>query len=107
VARYALGGASSDLAKGHPKVYAIQNGTPIYRSGEWDKQRIEIYQRALLEARLEAARLREILAGGAPARHARRRASQRALLGRLPAPLRRALVTRRSGWRRGATKGPD
>ncbi|HYZ30745.1 MAG TPA: glycosyltransferase family 2 protein, partial [Crenalkalicoccus sp.] len=51
VASFALGGASSDLAKGQPEVHAIQNLAALYRSPEWDRRRLEIYQRAYLQAR--------------------------------------------------------
>jgi cellulose synthase/poly-beta-1,6-N-acetylglucosamine synthase-like glycosyltransferase len=61
VACFALGGASSDLAKGQPEVFAIQNASPLYRSAEWDRRRIELLQKAWLAARLEAASLREAL----------------------------------------------
>lgn len=63
VASFAMGGASSDLAKGQPEVFAIQNASPLYRSAEWDRRRIEKFQGAWLTERIEAARLRE--AGGA------------------------------------------
>ncbi|WP_170979182.1 glycosyltransferase family 2 protein [Roseomonas sp. HF4] len=64
VASFALGGASSELAKGQPEVFAIQNASPIYRSAQWDKRRIEILQAAWLTARIEAARLREATRSG-------------------------------------------
>lgn len=59
VASFAAGGASSDLAKGQPEVFAIQNASPLYRSPEWDRRRIELFQQAWLAARIEAARLQE------------------------------------------------
>jgi glycosyltransferase involved in cell wall biosynthesis len=62
VASYALGGASSELAKGQPEVFAIQNEAALYRTAEWDRRRIEMYQRALLDARVELARV----TGGRP-----------------------------------------
>lgn len=62
VACFALGGASSDLAKGQPEVFAIQNASPLYRSAEWDRRRIELFQKAWLGARMEAASLREVAA---------------------------------------------
>ncbi|MBB5688885.1 glycosyltransferase [Roseomonas alkaliterrae] len=65
IASFAMGGASSDLAKGQPEVFAIQNAAPLYRSAEWDRRRIEMFQQAWLRERIEAARLREAL--GAPA----------------------------------------
>jgi len=69
VACFALGGASSDLAKGQPEVFAIQNASPLYRSPEWDRRRIEMLQQAWLAARIEAAGLREVVAGGAAGGH--------------------------------------
>ena len=33
------GGASSDLAKGQPEVFAIQNSAPLYASPDWDRKR--------------------------------------------------------------------
>jgi hypothetical protein len=62
VASFALGGASSELAKGQPEVFAIQNASMLYRSAEWDRRRIELLQKAWLEARIEAAALREAAA---------------------------------------------
>lgn len=59
VASFALGGASSELAKGQPEVFAIQNASPLYNTPEWDKRRIELLQGAWLRERIEAARLRE------------------------------------------------
>ncbi len=67
VACFALGGASSDLAKGQPEVFAIQNASPLYRSPEWDRRRIEMLQKAWLAARIEAASLREAMAPGGAA----------------------------------------
>ncbi len=64
IASFAMGGASSDLAKGQPEVFAIQNASPLYRSPEWDRRRIEMFQGAWLSERMEAARLREGGAGG-------------------------------------------
>jgi hypothetical protein len=64
VACFALGGASSDLAKGQPEVFAIQNASPLYSSAEWDRRRITILQQAWLAARMEAACLRETAACG-------------------------------------------
>ncbi|HWT09186.1 MAG TPA: glycosyltransferase family 2 protein [Roseomonas sp.] len=65
VACFALGGASSDLAKGQPEVFAIQNASPLYRGADWDRRRIELFQQAWLAARIEAARLREAASPGA------------------------------------------
>jgi glycosyltransferase involved in cell wall biosynthesis len=64
VARFALGGASSDLAKGQPEVFAIQNAAALYRTPEWDRRRIELFQQAWLAARIEAAALRAGAGGG-------------------------------------------
>ncbi len=57
VGSFLMGGASSQLAKGQPEVFAIQNGSPLYASAEWDKKRIAALQEALLGERLAAARL--------------------------------------------------
>ncbi len=67
VASYALGGASSDLAKGQPEVHAIQNAAALYRSAEWDRRRIEIYQKAHLALRIELTQLQEAARGTAAA----------------------------------------
>jgi glycosyltransferase involved in cell wall biosynthesis len=58
VASYALGGASSDLARGQPEVFEIQNTAPVFRSPEWDRRRIEIYQQAILAQRIAEAEAR-------------------------------------------------
>jgi glycosyltransferase involved in cell wall biosynthesis len=58
VASYALGGASSDLAKGQPEVFEIQNSAAVYRTPEWDRRRIAIYQQALLAQRIAEAEAR-------------------------------------------------
>lgn len=58
IASYAMGGASSDLAKGQPEVFAIQNASPVFRSTEWDRRRLEISQEAYLKARVDLASLR-------------------------------------------------
>lgn len=63
VASYAMGGASSDLAKGQPEVFAIQNQAALFRTPEWDRRRIEMYQKALLALRMQAV---ERDAGRAP-----------------------------------------
>jgi hypothetical protein len=59
VAVFRLGGASSDLLKGQPEVFEIQNAAALYQSPEWDRKRLAMFQRAWLEARVELARLRE------------------------------------------------
>lgn len=64
IASYAMGGASSDLAKGQPEIYAIQNASSVYRSAEWDRRRLEMFQEAYLKARLELAGLRPEGGGG-------------------------------------------
>lgn len=56
VASFAVGGASSDLAKGQPEAFAIQNDATLFRSREWDRRRIEMFQNAWLDARIELAR---------------------------------------------------
>ena len=63
VASYAMGGASSELAKGQPEVFAIQNEAALFRTPEWDRRRIEMYQQAVLALRME---LMERNAGRAP-----------------------------------------
>lgn len=59
VASFRLGGASSDLEKGQPEVFAIQNAAALYQGAEWDRRRIALLQRAWLGTRTELARLRE------------------------------------------------
>ncbi len=58
IASFALGGASSDLAKGQPEVFAIQNSAAVYTAPEWVQRRLEMFQRAQLAARMEVAELR-------------------------------------------------
>jgi glycosyltransferase involved in cell wall biosynthesis len=58
VASYALGGASSDLARGQPEVFEIQNAAPVFRTAEWDRRRIAIYQQAILAQRIAEAEAR-------------------------------------------------
>jgi hypothetical protein len=59
-----MGGASSQLAKGQPEAYRIQNASPLYQSEEWLRRRIEIFQDNLLATRIEnmnlKAKLREL-----------------------------------------------
>jgi hypothetical protein len=55
------GGVSSQLTKGQPEAYAIQNRSPLYATLEWDRKRIALLQEALLRERLETARLREVV----------------------------------------------
>lgn len=88
VACFALGGASSDLAKGQPEIFAIQNASPLYSSAEWDRRRIAMLQGAWLAARMEAARLREAAAtcGTPPGLPWKARLAQV-----LPAPVVRAI----------------
>lgn len=95
VGSFALGGASSDLAKGQPEVFAIQNASPVYRSPEWDRRRIELFQKAWLEARMALAAREE----GGPA--AGRPNWKGRLITNLPGPLRRLALGIRS-WLRGA-----
>jgi len=59
VGSFAMGGASSDLAKGQPEVFAIQNASPVYRSPEWDRKRMELFQKAWLSARIDVAARQE------------------------------------------------
>ncbi len=90
VACFALGGASSDLAKGQPEVFAIQNASPLYDNPEWSRRRIEMLQKAWLAARIEAADLREAT-GRPPALSWKGRVAAA-----LPAPLLRlALAAKR------------
>lgn len=84
VGSFAMGGASSDLAKGQPEVYAIQNASPLYRSAEWDRRRIELLQKAWLDARLEAMRLREAMATGTTPPPAPRQSLRGWMLAHLP-----------------------
>jgi GT2 family glycosyltransferase len=58
VAAYQLGGASSQLARGQPEAYRIQNASPVYASEAWSRRRIAIYQEALLATRIENADLK-------------------------------------------------
>nr|WP_196813269.1 glycosyltransferase family 2 protein [Azospirillum brasilense] len=64
VASFGLGGTSSNLAKGQPEVYAIQNALPFYQSEAWLRRRIELYQDSFLAVRLENAELKRRLAEG-------------------------------------------
>lgn len=98
IASFALGGASSDLAKGQPEVLAIQNAAALYRSAEWDRRRLEIYQQAYLKARIELARLRE--AGPPPA--AASRGLKDWAIRSLPPPLLRLAVAGKRLLRRAA-----
>lgn len=59
VAVFREGGASSNLAKGQPEVYAIQNESPLYAGEDWDKLRIAEFQKMFLRERIENQRLRE------------------------------------------------
>lgn len=58
VAVFREGGASSDLAKGQPEVYSIQNASPLYASEDWDKRRISEFQKKYLKERIKNERLR-------------------------------------------------
>lgn len=77
IASFAMGGASSDLAKGQPEVFAIQDAAALYRTPEWDRRRIALFQQAWLRERIEAARLREALGAPASAPSLRGRLAQR------------------------------
>ncbi len=111
VASFALGGASSDLAKGQPEVYAIQNAAPLYRSAEWDRRRIELLQQALLDNRMEVARLSAAAAGqgiaGSPATGPRwtRRRLRRWAIRTLPEPAVRAISRVKRGVMRALGMG--
>ena len=95
IASFALGGASSELAKGQPEVFAIQNAAPLYRTPDWDRRRVEMFQRAWLEARIALARVNE--AAAAPGAQARRgmpdlvAAARRWAVRALPGPAVRAI----------------
>ncbi|MBY3757554.1 glycosyltransferase [Azospirillum formosense] len=67
VASFGLGGTSSNLAKGQPEVYAIQNALPFYQTETWLRRRVEIYQENFLAVRLENAELKRRLAEAAEA----------------------------------------
>jgi glycosyltransferase involved in cell wall biosynthesis len=57
------GGLSSQLAKGQPEVYYIQNTSPLYANANWHEKRIAEFQQAWLRERISAAHLRgELLA---------------------------------------------
>lgn len=103
VARFALGGASSDLAKGQPEVFAIQNASPLYRTPEWDSRRIALLQQAWLEARLEVARLQEAARSGHAA--GPRPSLRHWVLQRLPPPVVAAIRAVRDGGRRVLRRG--
>ena len=90
IACFALGGASSDLAKGQPEVFAIQNASPLYSSAEWDRRRIALLQQAWLGARIEAASLREAASAGRRPRQLRQ-TFRTWILTHLPAPAIAAL----------------
>ena len=57
IGSYFDGGTSSNLTAGQPEANRIQNSSPLYRSPEWDKKRIEIYQEQVLNLRIEIDRL--------------------------------------------------
>jgi glycosyltransferase involved in cell wall biosynthesis len=61
VGSYYTGGTSANLATGQPEVFEIQNGCDLYRSSDWDKKRIEIYQDQVLQLRLQNENLRQLL----------------------------------------------
>ncbi|MBW6397817.1 glycosyltransferase [Roseomonas sp. HJA6] len=92
IGSFAMGGASSDLAKGQPEVFAIQNASPIYRSEAWDRRRIDLFQKAWLEARIEASRLREELAAPRGALPASGRSLRQWLVQNLPRPVLNLLL---------------
>jgi glycosyltransferase involved in cell wall biosynthesis len=57
IGSFQMGGASSQLERGQPEVFRIQNGSPLYATPEWDKKRIDALQDAWLQERLAASRL--------------------------------------------------
>jgi glycosyltransferase involved in cell wall biosynthesis len=59
IGSFQLGGASSRLADGQPEVHVIQDQSALYASPEWDRRRIKALQEALLQERIETARLRD------------------------------------------------
>ena len=79
VASFAMGGTSSDLAKGQPEVFAIQDAAALYATPEWDRRRIALFQKAWLDARIEVETLRNALREGR-ATDPTRTASQRTKL---------------------------
>lgn len=100
IGSFAMGGASSDLAKGQPEVFAIQNASPVYRSEEWDRRRIVLFQKAWLEARIALAAQQEGrggMAGGA--------GLKAWLIATLPTPLLRLAVGLKARLRRLAGQG--
>jgi glycosyltransferase involved in cell wall biosynthesis len=58
VASFRMGGMSSQLAKGQPEAYRIQNASALYKSQEWSERRIAIFQEALLATRIREAQFR-------------------------------------------------
>ena len=94
VAAFRLGGASSDLLKGQPEVFEIQNGAALYRSPDWDRTRLAMFQRAWLEARVELGRLREAQAAQAAGGWAHLRHRLRPRTGREIAATLRLLALR-------------
>lgn len=58
IGSFSQGGASSQLAKGQPEVYAIQNASRLYAGELGHRLRIDEYQKTLLAERIENARLR-------------------------------------------------
>jgi len=61
VGSFLEGGASSDLTKGQPEVFEIQNEAQLYAGENWNRRRIEALQKAWLRERIESARLQELL----------------------------------------------
>lgn len=53
------GGASSQLEKGQPEVFIIQNKAALYAGKDWDKIRISALQNAWLNQRIECAGLKD------------------------------------------------
>jgi glycosyltransferase involved in cell wall biosynthesis len=48
IARYQMGGLSGRLRESQAEVYAIQNTLPLYQRVGWLKQRVRVFQRALV-----------------------------------------------------------
>ena len=53
VGSYYSGGSSAKLSEGQPEVFQIQNNCNLYKSPEWDKKRITIYQEYVLNLRIQ------------------------------------------------------
>src|SRR5260221_859630 len=58
VASYNFNGVSNDLVRSQEEAYAIQNSFPLYQTPEWMERRLRIFQRELMNSRIECNRLR-------------------------------------------------